>query len=91
MVNYVQRARDVRHMIKEHGTERGVVKMLELLAEDNEMLRQEMQQIIATVDKMADIVANIATVGERLKRDWADVRKAMHPDNEAAFDVKDKH
>jgi hypothetical protein len=87
MVNYVQRARDVRHLITEHGTERGMIKAVERLAEDNEMLRQEMQQIIVTVDKMADIVANIAAVGARLKNDWAEVRKRFHPDNEASEDI----
>ena len=87
MVNYVQRARDVRALIKEHGTERGMIKAVERLAEDNEMLRQEMVQIVRTVDKMADIVANIAAVGAPLKDDWAAVRKAMHPDNEASEDI----
>ena len=37
MVNYVQRARDVRHMIQLKGIEQGIIKMFELLAEDNEM------------------------------------------------------
>ena len=88
MVNYVQRARDVRHTIQTLGMEKGVVKTLELLAEDNEMLRQEMQQIITTVDKMADIVANIATVGAKLRQDWEQVRKRFHPDNEASEDMQ---
>jgi hypothetical protein len=87
MVNYVQRARDVRHTLQTMGTERGVIKVLELLAEDNEMLRQEMQQIIVTVDKMANIVADMATVGARLKNDWEEVRKRFHPQNEAGRDV----
>lgn len=88
MVNYVQRARDVRLLISQDGVERGLIKSVERLAEDNEMLRQEMAQIITTVDKMADIVANIATVGARLKGEWAEVRKAMHPNNEAAEDIQ---
>jgi hypothetical protein len=88
MVNYVQRARDVRMLIQQEGTERGMIKAVERLAEDNEMLRQEMQQIIHTVDKMADIVANLATVGERLKHDWAEVRKRFHPNNDAAEDIQ---
>jgi len=70
------------------GTEQGVIKCLELLAEDNEMLRQEMTQIITTVDKMADIIANIATVGQKLKQDWEKVRQSMHPQNEAGEDIK---
>ena len=82
MVNYVQRARDVRLLVKSEGMERGLLKAVERLAEDNEMLRQEMQQIIQTVDKMAGIVANIATVGERLKNDWEQVRKNFHPDKD---------
>jgi len=87
MVNYVQRARDVRHMIQLKGIEQGTIKMLELLAEDNEMLRQEMAAMIQTVNKMADIVANIATVGHKLKQDWEQVRKNFHPTNEAGEDV----
>jgi hypothetical protein len=91
MVNYVQRARDVRVLIKDHGIEMGLIKAVERLAEDNEMLRQEQQQVIHAMNKMADIVANIATVGEKLKHDWAQVRQAMHPDNEASYDIEDKH
>ena len=88
MVNYVQRARDVRHTLRVEGMEQGTIKVLERLCEDNEMLRQEMQQIIATVDKMADIVANIATVGAKLRQDWEQVRKRFHPDNEASEDMQ---
>jgi len=88
MVNYVQRARDVRMLIQQEGMEKGLLKSVERLAEDNEMLRQEMQQIIHTVDKMADIVANIATVGVKLQSDWAEVRKRFHPNNDAAEDIQ---
>lgn len=78
MVNYVQRARDVRLLIKQHGVEDGLIKAVERLSEDNEMLRQEMQQIIKTIDKMADIVANIATVGEKLKQEWGKMQYDFH-------------
>jgi hypothetical protein len=88
MVDYVQRARDVRMLIHQHGTEIGMRKAVERLAEDNEMLRLEMQQVIKAMNKMADIVANIATVGEKLKYEWAEVRMAMHPDNEASEDIQ---
>jgi hypothetical protein len=82
MTKYTMRARDVRFKINELGTEKGIIYILERLAEDNEHMKQEMSAVVRTVDKMADIVANIATVGERLKKDWAAVRKAMHPDKE---------
>jgi uncharacterized protein YoxC len=65
-----------------------VLKVLEQLAEDNEMLRQEMQQIVYTVNKMADIVADISAVGVKLRQDWAKVRQAMHPNNEASEDIQ---
>ena len=82
MVNYVQRARDVRLLVKTEGMERGLLKAVERLAEDNEMLRQEMQAIVQTVNKMADIVADIAAVGQKLKGDWEQVRKNFHPDKD---------
>ena len=82
MVNYVQRARDVRLLVKSEGMERGLLKTVERLAEDNEMLRQEMQAIVQTVNKMADIVADIAAVGQKLKGDWEQVRKNFHPDKD---------
>jgi len=88
MVNYVQRARDVRHTIRQLGTEAGVVKVLEQLAEDNEMLRQEMASVIVAMNKMADIVSDISTVGQKLKGDWEKVRQSFHPNNEAAEDIK---
>jgi len=82
MVNYVQRARDVRLLVKSEGMERGLLKAVERLAEDNEMLRQEMQAIVQTVNKMADIVADIAAVGQKLKGDWEQVRRTFHPDKD---------
>ena len=78
MVEYVQRARDVRHTLRTHGMEDGTRLILERLCEDNEMLRQEMQQITQVVDKMANIVADIATVGQKLRGDWEEVRKRFH-------------
>ena len=88
MVNFVNRARDVRHLIQTEGMEKGVIKSLERLAEDNEMLRQEMTQLVQNMDRMANIVADIATVGVKLKNDWAEVRKRFHPDNEAGEDIQ---
>lgn len=82
MVNYVQRARDVRLLVKQEGIEHGLLKAVERLAEDNEMLRQEMIAVIQTVNKMADIVADIAAVGQKLKGDWEQVRKNFHPDKD---------
>jgi len=78
MVNYVQRARDVRHTLRVEGMEQGTIKVLERLCEDNEMLRQEMEAITKVVSKMADIVADISTVGQKLRGDWEEVRKRFH-------------
>jgi len=88
MVNYVQRARDVRLTLRTLGMEAGTIKTLELLAEDNEMLRQEMASLVEAMNKMADIVADIATVGQKLKGDWEKVRKDMHPNSEAGKDIQ---
>jgi hypothetical protein len=68
--------------------EQGTIKTLELLAEDNEMLRQEMASLVTAMNKMADIVADIATVGQKLKGDWEKVRNDMHPNNEASEDIQ---
>ena len=77
MVNYVTRARDVRHLIKENGVERGLIKAVERVAEDNEALRQEMQGIVKTVDMMANIVSDISTVGAKLKHDFTELQKSF--------------
>jgi len=82
MVAYVQRARDVRFLIKEHGVERGLIKAVERLSEDNEMMRQEIAEFARTINTMSNIVADIATVGAKLKNDFEQVRKRFHPDNE---------
>jgi hypothetical protein len=87
MVAYVQRGRDVAHLIQQDG-EAGLRKAVIRLAEDNEMLRQELASVVLTVNKMADIVADIATVGARLKEEWAHKQRAFHPDNEANPDQK---
>jgi hypothetical protein len=85
MVNYVQRARDVRLLIKEHGVERGLIKALERVCEDNEMLRQEMAGVVKTVDMMANIVADISTVGKRLKDDFEKLKAAHYPTDEDKY------
>jgi len=82
VVNYVQRARDVRFLIKENGVERGLIKAVERLSEDNEMMRQELAEFARTINTMSNIVADIATVGAKLKNDFEQVRKRFHPDNE---------
>jgi hypothetical protein len=75
VVNYVQRARDVRLLVKEHGVERGLIKAVERLSEDNEMLRQEMAGVVKTVDMMANIVSDISTVGAKLKNEFMELQK----------------
>jgi hypothetical protein len=75
MVNYVQRARDVRLLVKQNGVERGLIKAVERLSEDNEMLRQEMAGVVKTVDMMANIVADISTVGAKLKNEFMELQK----------------
>lgn len=81
-MDYVQRARDVRLLVKQEGVEKGLIKAVERLCEDNEMMRQEIAAFAVTINTMANIVANIATVGEKLKNDFELVRKKFHPDNE---------
>ena len=82
MVAYVQRGRDVAHLIQTEG-EHGLRKAVVRLAEDNEMLRQELAAVVQTTNKMADIVADIATVGRRLKDEWEQKHRSFHPNNEA--------
>ena len=82
MVAYVQRARDVRLLIKEHGVERGLIKAVERVCEDNEMLRQEMAGVVKVVDMMSNIVADMSTVGKRLKDDFDKLQAAHHPRDE---------
>jgi len=52
------------------------------LSEDNEMMRQELAEFARTINTMSNIVADIATVGAKLKNDFELVRKKFHPDNE---------
>ena len=75
MVNYVQRARDVRLLIKQDGVERGLIKAVERLSEDNEMLRQELAGVVKTVNMMANIVSDISTVGAKLKNEFMELQK----------------
>ena len=82
MVNYVQRARDVRLLIKQDGVERGLIKAVERLSEDNEMIRQELAGVIKTVDMMANIVSDISTVGAKLKNEFAEMQKKFRTGEE---------
>lgn len=81
-MDYVQRARDVRLLVKQEGVERGLIKAVERLAEDNEMIRQEMQAITTLVNKMADVVAEIVTASVGLKDELDKIFKDFHPDKD---------
>lgn len=77
MADYVQRARDVRLLIKQEGVERGLIKAMERVCEDNEMLRQELQGVVKTTTMMANIVADMTTVGKKLKDDFDKMQKTF--------------
>jgi hypothetical protein len=81
--NYIQRARDVEALVKEHGVERGIYKAVMRIAEDNTLLRMELKAVVKVTDKMADIVADISTVGAKLKIEFDRIQRNFHPDNEA--------
>lgn len=78
----VTRARDVRATLRAHGMEVGTRMILEQLAEDNEMLRQEMTAITNLVNKMADIVADMAAIGKGLKNEIDKIMDDFHPDKD---------
>lgn len=81
-MDYVQRARDVRLLVKQEGIERGLLKAVERLAEDNEMIRQEMQAITNLVNKMADIVAEMMAAATGLKDEMDKIFKDFHPNKD---------
>ena len=81
--HYIQRARDVEALVKEHGFERGIYKAVMRIAEDNTMLRAELRDVIKVTNKMADIVADVSTVGKRLKEDFERIQRNYNPGNEA--------
>ena len=86
--NYIQRARDVEQLVKEHGFERGIYKAVLRIAEDNTLLRMEMKEVVKMADKMADVVSDISTVGFKLKREFEQLKRDYHPDNDASPDQK---
>jgi len=79
--HYIQRARDVEALIKEHGFERGIHRAVMRIAEDNTLLRMELKEVVKVVNKMADIVADISAVGRRLKDDFDKMQRDYHPDD----------
>ena len=82
MINYVQRARDVRLLVKQDGIERGLLKAVERLAEDNEMLRQEMDAVVKVTNKMADVVSEMVTAATGLKAELDKIANNFHPDKD---------
>jgi len=82
MVDYVQRARDVRLLVKQDGIEKGLLKAVERLAEDNEMLRQELFAVTNLVNKMADIISEMVTASVGLKDEFNKIMDNFHPDKD---------
>lgn len=81
-MDYVQRARDVRLLVKQEGVEKGLIKAVERLCEDNEMMRQEMQALSKLVNKMADIVAEMVTAATGLKDEMDKIFNTFHPNKD---------
>jgi len=82
MVNFVNRARDVRHLLQTEGMEKGTRMMLERLAEDNEMIRQELTAVTNLVNKMADIISEMVTASVGLKDEFNKIMNNFHPDKD---------
>ena len=82
MIEYVQRARDVRLLVKQEGIERGLLKAVERLCEDNEMMRQEFEALTKVTNKMADIVAEMVTAATGLKDEMDKIFKDFHPNKD---------
>ena len=81
-MDYVQRARDVRLLVKQEGVEKGLIKAVERLCEDNEMMRQEMQALTKVTNKMADIVAEMVAAATGLKDEMDKIFNAFYPNKE---------
>lgn len=88
MVNYVQRGRDVAHLIQQHGWEKGGAKAMVRIAEDNEMLRQELAQLSKLMEQMINRMGELMTINVNLKERYDQMQRSFHPDNEANPDQK---
>jgi hypothetical protein len=82
MVGFVNRGRDVAMLIDQDG-ERGMRKAIVKLAEDNEMLRQELQQTQDIMTRMIDQLASLSAINMGLKDKFEDMMVKFYPDNEA--------
>lgn len=54
------KSRDIPSIIRNKGTEKGIIYIVQMLAEDNSIMRQELKEAATQIIKMSDILVNIA-------------------------------
>ncbi len=61
------KARRVRELVKELGAEGGLIKSMELLAEDHNMIIQQVGELTAVCNKLIDVVSSLTDAATVLK------------------------
>lgn len=83
MAKFVNRARDVAMLLDKHGFELGTRKAMLKLAEDNEMLRQEVHDLTQALGGLLSLTKNMGFAVAAHQKAMEQIEKKFHPNNEA--------
>lgn len=87
MPSFVNRGRDVALLIEKEG-ELGMRKAIYKLAEDNEMLRQELADLVQAVGAVIKLTRSLTGATAAVQLSMEKFERKHHPDNEANPDQK---
>ncbi len=83
MPKVVNRGRDYAAMLDKHGFEGGTRKFVYKLAEDNEMLRQELSDAIQALGALIALTRNLTQGTAAIQQSVEKIEQKFHPNNEA--------
>ena len=86
MSNYINRGRDVHHMIT-YGGEQGLKKAIIKLAEDNAQLNDRLKDYESILEQCVEAVSRNQLVNVKLVREHEKMKKKFYPDNEGNPDA----
>jgi hypothetical protein len=78
---YLNKGRDMHELIQRRG-EQGMKEAIIKLAEDNNVLNQQMKDVMSLLDRIVDEVAKAHMVADKLISENDKLKKKFFPNNE---------
>ena len=85
------KARDVKGHLKAHGYEMGTALCLEVLAEEQQAMREAISNLAEMMDKLSDIIVNVTSVTTQHQSAIQKVQQTMGEGDDGKPTTRDGH